>query len=609
LRGARPRHPAAAAAAGALALAGLGLACEAAPAPLDNGSCPCADGYTCCASENVCLRPGQICVDAGQWPASTAPATPLGLGDMTVFALSQVDTNSNSGPVDDPQLLALQPDMVVRAWAQWGHFGTGTGDFQATYIQHCQARGIRFMGGATATLLAEDQTVTATEFDDLSTRDASGAPVAHDDIAAGMRRATLANPSFRDYLVRVAEIQIDLGVDGLQFEEINGGYQGADYLGDEGFDTYHLADFNAYLMAKHPAGTDFAAMFDMTAANTLRHDVPAGDLAANFNYPRYLADHGWSRTPLVATNPLAAEWGRATLNRPAPGAGTFVDAAEPYHYWKEIVDRLRAYAHTQWNRDLLISAEGIYPFVDFQSVGLDDYNTDGPGGAVVSYLPTVATAVGARLDGTKSLQDAFLHLRSLSSTFAPGAPVVLFLDGRWDRYTSLPTSDLRDYWRLYGAEAYANGLFFAFQLKSSVGQPAEPTATDLGLMDLFTSLAGFYRGHASLYHGVVDALAEVSSSLPSAKMSVRDQAAADDPGRLARRIVHVVNHEYVPGAGIVTQQNVALRILSERVPTSVWLASPDAPADVPALPFTYDVDSVSVTLPSLDAYDVVVLEY
>jgi hypothetical protein len=597
---------------GALALAALGLGCEATPAPLDNGGCPCADGYACCASENVCLRPGQICVDAGRWPASTTPAAPLGLGDMTVFAFSQVDTSSNSGPVDDPQLLALQPDMVVRGWAQWGHFGTGAGDFQAAYLQHCQSRGIRFIGGATATLLAQDQTVTQAEFDDLSTRDASGAPVEHDVIAPGMRRGTLANPSFRDYLVRVAQIQIDLGVDGLHFEEINGGYQGADFLGDEGFDAYHLADFNAYLMAKHPPGTDFAAMFDMTAANTLRHDVPAGDLVANFNYPRYLADHGWSRTPLAAANPLAAEWGRTTLNRPAPGAGSFVDAAEPYHYWKEIVDRLRAYAQAR-GQDLLISAEGIYPFVDFQSVGLNDYNTDGPDGSVVSYLPTAATvataAAGTRLDGTKSLQDGFLHLRSMSAAFAPGAPVVLFLDGRWDRYTSLPAGDLSDYWRLYAAEAYANGLFFAFQLKSSVGQPAEPTATDLGLMDLFTSLAAFYRGHARLYHGVVDALAEVSSSLPSAMLSVRDQAAADDPGRLARRIVHVVNHEYVPGAGIVAQQNVALRVPSDRVPTSVWLASPDAPEDVAALPFTYDVDAVSVTLPSLDAYDVVVLEY
>ena len=106
-------------------------------------------------------------------------------------------------------------------------------------------------------------------------------------------------PDLRAYLAQICRLQIDAGVDGLFFDEVNGDYQGAAFDGDEGFDDYHLADFNAYLLARYPQGTDFAALFGMAADNRLRADLPAGDLMANFDYRRYLASHGWSATPFA----------------------------------------------------------------------------------------------------------------------------------------------------------------------------------------------------------------------------------------------------------------------------------------------------------------------
>src|SRR4029078_11738911 len=94
-------------------------------------------------------------------------------------------------------------------------------------------------------------------------------------------------PRYRELLVQIAQLQIDGGVDGLHFAEVNNSFQGTNGLGDEGFDDYHLADFNAYLLWKYPAGTDFRARFGMTEDNILRHDVPAADLAGNFDYPRH----------------------------------------------------------------------------------------------------------------------------------------------------------------------------------------------------------------------------------------------------------------------------------------------------------------------------------
>jgi hypothetical protein len=150
---------------------------------------------------------------------------------------------------------------------------------------------------------------------------------------------------------------------------------------------------------------------------------------------------------------------------------------------------------------------------------------------------------------------------------------------------------------MYAAEAYANGLFFAFHLKTTTG---EPSATELGLMPFFKTLTAFYRAHADLYHGTTSGVAKVTSSVPSAMLAVSDQAAPH------RRLVHVVNHEYQNA--FIPQSNVALLIDSDSAPTAVTLASPDMSADAP-LPFQYSGGQVSLTLPSLVAYSIVELSY
>lgn len=596
-----------------------GAACES-TANLDGKPCPCVTGYVCCKKENVCLRKDQACVDVGPWSSlPEPPPASLPLDDVTVYAFSQVNTNGEKEEsIDDLQLVRVVPDLLVRGWAQWSHYGIAASDYQFSYIDRCHARGIRtFMGGVTATVLTLDQIPRADDVmnpdrDDLTSRDAENKIlVRFSDDNDQIRRATLANPLVRANLIKIGKLQIDGGVDGLHFEEINGGYQGARPTGDgtaviadgnEGFDRFHLADFNAYLLARNPAGTDFATLFGMTADNMLRSDVPVGDLARNFNYQKYLARNGWSQTPLIAGNPLAAWWGRTTVNRPQPGAATFVDSAEPYRYWKEIVQTLRDYARSHQGREILITAEGIYPFVDFQSVGLDDFNTDGPGGTVVHYLPV--TAGGHHLDGTQSLQVPFRHLKALSEQFAPGVPVVLFLDGRWQVYDDFPEgSDRADFWRLYAAEAYANGLFFAFHLKSSVGKKAEKTADELGLTPLFTTLTKFYRTHAATYHGVAASNAAATTSLAPGNVMI----AVNDQGT-ARRFVHLVNHVYQPGVGITPQTDVTVTVESSSQPVGAILSSPDWAEDIEVQAEFVD-GQVTVTVPSLEAYVVVTLLY
>jgi hypothetical protein len=532
---------------------------------------------------------------SGAWPVSTASNPPVPMGGITVFAFSQVATNAS-----DSQVTVLAPDINIRSWQRWDRGGTQPSDYDKAYIDACRAAHVSFVGGTTATALFRDEVPSDAQFADWATANVSGALVSHDSIVTGMHRGNLANPAYRAYLVSIAKMQIDAGVDGLFFDEVGADYQGATYDGNEGFDDYHLADFNAYLLSRYPTGTDFASLFGMTPDNLLRADVPAGDLTHNFNYRTYLAAKGWSSTPLTPGNPLAAMWGKDSdvqPRGPSPGAHTFTDSAEPYVYFRRIVSEARAYAAASSTRPFFITANGIWPLVDFESVGLYDYNHDNADGSSVDYVPLTADN---HLDGTRSLNGAFVSLKARSEQLAPGAPVVLFIDwpsGPMTRYQSLAPTEQGDYWRIYLAEAYASGIFYAFHLADTVG---DPTATASGLMPLFHGLASFYRSHAGVYHGVSASSAVATSTLPAATVSVMDQVQPH------RRIVHVVNHSYA--AGIVSQQNVGLTIPVDAKPSSVVWASPDIARDTP-LASTFASGLLSVTIPTLDAYSVVVVLY
>jgi hypothetical protein len=588
-------------------------ACQ--PAPLEGKSCPCngAGGYVCCEPTQMCLSPQQICIQRlGDWPASPAPPTPLpdhpsAVNDMTVFAFSQVAVGDQ-----DPQVLTVKPDLVIRAFGQWDNSGITALEYDPTYADACHAQNIHLDGGLPASAIFMGQ--SGFDFDAVATTDATGAQVPHPtaNLSGYLYRGTLANPAYREHLVNMGKLQIDAGVDGFDFQEVNLVYQGSNdrYDGNEGFDDYHLADFNAYLLAKYPTlnEADLRTRFDMDSSNVLRPDVPAWDLRRNFDYRKYLSTHGWSSAPLAPDNPLAPEWGTVVANRPTPGSQDFANTAEAYRYLPQIVSQLRAYAQTtRPDTPLLISADGIYPFVDFQSVGLYDYNHDnGKFGPTehVQYLPLV----DGHLDGHASLQGDFIYLRQRSEAIAPGVPVVVFLDAWWAEYRALTAQERQDYWRLYVAEAYANGLFFAFHLQSE-GVPAAPRASDDGTLDLITQLAGWYRAHKALYHGVTPSTATATTSQGAdAMVAVSDRWSSDGSGALVQRIVHVVNHAYDPSAGLVEVAALEVDVDSTGPIDDIRLVSPDWD-DRPNVPPTIADGRVAVTISTLDAYAAVVITY
>jgi hypothetical protein len=531
--------------------------------------------------------------------SGAAGATPLALGiDPTAFgkadlskiafaAFSQSNVNGR-----DPQLLGLAPDLVPRAWGQWDTSGLKAADYDFTYPSACQANGTTFIGGITASVIFQDE-MTSYEFADEVGRDAANNPVPHDEIVPNAFRGSLASPGFRQRLIDIAKIQIDGGVNGLFFDEVNSSFIGTSYNGDEGFDDHHVADFGRLLCAKYDR--TMLAAFDVSAADQL--DCSASDPGASFDYRGYLARHGATTAPLSSVNPLQAAWGTTLQNRPDPSAGTFVETYPALVYFQQIVLAVRNYARQKYGKEILITANGIFPFVDFQSVGLYDWNHDGPGPKGFDWVPVVNGHFAGSASFSVPLAALKVHSQSLLlAASGSEVPLLLFLDWPTDsinRYYALPLTERQDYLRAFLAEASSLGMWFAVPLATTTDSQ---TATALGVMDSLQALRTFYTAHRELFLGAKDAPGAVQSSLTSAGTHL----VTLPDGRL---VLYLLNHDY--SAGFVPHTGVSVSFPAASAPTQVTLASPDLSADTPAQ-FSFQNGVVSVTIDQLQSSLVVI---
>jgi hypothetical protein len=525
------------------------------------------------------------------------PSQPArGVNDFTVFAFSQTELNE-----EDPQVYQLGPDINIRAIQKWDTNGDEAADYHFGELARYRAKRISFIGGGTTSIIFPQDFATPAIFDALSTRDADNLPVPHDEIGIpNARRGNMFNPAYRRYVLNWAKLQIDGGVDGLFFDEVISGFSGGQkygFNGNEGFDDYAIADFNRYLRAKYPAFTaaDWKSRFGMTDDNIIRRDVPAGDLVHNFNYRAYLRSHGWSRTPLVAANPLAGEWGDVTDNRMYAEDHSFT-ATYLRRFWKDMVTELRAYAARTAQHRILITSNGLFPYLDFNSVGMYPFNPDEqtPDFRGADYVPVV----DGHLNGAKSLQANYRYLKEKSAQIAGPVPVVVFIDWPTDmmaNYQRLPLAEAEDYWRIFGAEAYANGLFPAFHLHDTVGGL---TAEQQGTLPFFQTYTRFYRDHAALFRSNDLSTAPVQVSASNVATSLLVQRGTGN------RTIHLVNHNY--DRGVTPQRQVTVTTTLPACPRDVTLVSPDIPGTRrPAT--TCHHGRLRVSVDSLTYYDVLAL--
>ena len=520
------------------------------------------------------------------------------MDNYTAFGFSQWYTSEQ-----DTQVYVLGPDMNIRAWQKWNTTGTKASDFDFSIVSAYHNHDVTFIGGGTATVLFFDETTDSAHFLDFVTRNASNQPVTHNEISMGAYRGTMANPAYRNYVVSIMKLQIDGGVDGLFLDEAMAGYDGnavTNYNGNEGFDDYHLKDFNVFLAQKYPnyTMTDWINNFGMTDTNYINTSQPLNDLNNNFNYREYLQVNGFANNPMSSSNKLVAEWGKIADNRADVSSDNFV-AKYTILYWQDVVSELRTYARTTYNKEILITSNGLLPYVDFNSLGMYPYNTDN-NGAEAEYVPVT----GSNLNGAFSLQNVFKSLYQRSAVISDSAPVVLFIDWptTWmTNYQLFSPTEKEDYWKIYTAEAYANGLFMAFNLKTSLYSGIDTTAYSEGILYFLKNYAAFYHNNALLYHQ--NQLLNTTVSVPSGINS--DVMLQQQAGRYT---VHLVNHNYVAGTGMTAQNNFTVSLALDSAPISAYMYSPDFADSIP-ISFNYSGGTITINVSSLKYYDVLVLNY
>jgi len=513
------------------------------------------------------------------------------LDSYTVFAFSQTDAGQK--PLVDPQVMAVAPDMNIRALQKWSSKGLKAGDYNFSAVDLYHNKNITYIGGGTAAALFATE-ASAEAFADMATRDSLNEMVAY---GGGRHNGSLANPAFRDHIFNYVKLQIDGGVDGVFLDELNGaGCQGGEkwgWNGNECLDDYFIADFNRYLLAKYPGYTaeNWKKQFGMSDDNLLSSVIDPSDLENNFNYREYLAEKGFQNQPQNPDNPLAAEWGRIIANRMIPHFGGFLEEAFN-RYWNDLVVRIRDYARLTQGREIFITANGITPFVDFNSIGMYNWNVDDDG-AEANYVPVT----NGHLDGEKSLQAHFRAMNQSGKAISNNAPTVLFID--WPTqmmtdYYSLPKSERKDFWQIYMAEAYANGLFYAMHLKTTL--PDIPTAQQLDMVNFFADYAHFYRVHADYYHNVTPLDLGVNVDRQRVNTSVMAQV------EHSRILLHVNNHNY--DRKILVQSDLTLSLPLDKKPLEVSMVSPDFPGRK-LVPFSYANGKLTVEVDSLRFYNLI----
>jgi hypothetical protein len=463
-------------------------------------------------------------------------------------------------------------EVMIRGWFKWNQAPPVA---RLTALpQQAHGFGALFGGGITCSALYDHENgITPEQLREMATRGPDGALVDAWD-QPGVRHGSLSSPAYLDYLLRWCREQIDAGVDTLFMDEHN-----AALSDKEGYDDASLRDFRTFLLEVSPATREWTdadprwqASFGIDVAD--RAVCPAGSMAS-FDYRAYLKAGGHLEQPTVAENPLAGAWGDFRAWRD--------DRA-----WKTLTERIRAYAAEQGRR-VLISANGIAPYVDLQVLGVWGQWTTRDGHVDLSedLVPYWRALVvrGRQVAGDRPV------------------PVVLFHDWGFGEppfpWLAVPAAEREVWMRTRGAEIYAAGAFFAFPVLGPFGCDAGRDGTAAAI----ARQTAFYATHRDLYlRSRWLGRDGLTTTTPNLSLAATWSAA---PPTLS---VHVINRDVRAGVLRAAPGPVRLRVPLAQAPLAAVGVSPDAEGEFPVACRRLG-EGVEVTLPELQAYTVVRLHY
>lgn len=502
------------------------------------------------------------------FPAALRHAEPVrDIAQAAVFTINE----GEAGPEHNLSVARkVGSDLLIRAWFKWNAAPAVSSWKQQPIEAH--KFGALFGGGITCSALYDGENgLTPEQVRDMATRGPAGQMLNAWDIA-GIRHGSLSSPAYLDYLFRWCREQIDAGVDYLFMDENTAALGGL-----EGYDDYSLADFRKYLLADCPLTRGWPADDRRWSANlgvSLNDPrvCPSGKMTS-FDYRAHLAGILALESPGIPANKLFPLWGDFKRVRD--------DRA-----WKNLTDRIRAYGRSL-GRTVLISANGIVPYVDLQVLGVWDKWTTKEGhiDLKTGQIPNWRSIVerGKATAGAK-------------------VPVVLFHDwGMGDTpfpWMAVPSPDRAVWMRTRGAEIYAAGGFFAFPVQGPFGCDASRDGT----LPVIAHLTAYYQQNRDLYlQSRWLGTESVTSDAPQLSLAAGWHA----PSRSL--LIHAINRA-APDGVLTVRGPIRLQAPVGEAPESAVVVSPDFEGER-AASCRAAGGNLEIVLPSLEAYSVVELRY
>jgi hypothetical protein len=507
------------------------------------------------------------------------PSDPSSTALRNKFIWVMYDQVYNQKDLDDA--LSYKPDVIERAWFRWGNWGNfdyGTWNWMS--LQSNQKNSL-FGGGGTFQALYPDE-VDDTKFLRMVERTPYNKPMFFGgDTTCGYFFGDIQKKEYLDFALHYIYKQINAGANTFHLDGISVGPT----IGT-GYSDFSMAEFNLFLIRKYVTAlgwalndTRWGSVFDID----LNLDCTNGTINT-FDYRKYLNRNKYIKNPEAFSFPLLTEWG-LPWNYLNTYTGERNKKACDYVYasMKHFGDSI--------GKPVYITMNGYSDIVDYQTTGVWDK----------------WKVVNGKLD----IEPSYIsHWRSIKDfnlvRLNKDLPLIVFHD--WGN--SMPFfSEINDmdrvlWLKVYTPEVFASGSIFAWPASGS-GVTYRPS---IALRDTILKLSDWYSRNRDQYINATWNPQPGVNLKGQLKLvhTVMDQFGGT--GDTLRKIIHLINKNIDANRKLVSRNNFNIKVFSHKRPRSVWSVSPDF-QDARLLKYTLDKDSVEITVNSLEAYTVVVLDY
>jgi len=477
--------------------------------------------------------------------------------------------------------LLCNPDVISRGWFKWGNWGNFNYTTWNWMAQQSLLQNTYFGGGIGLQALYPGEVDNA-KFLRMVERTPRNEPMFFmGDPGSGFYHGDYQNKEYLDFELGWLYQQIDAGAGTLFLDGIT-----AIPMQNTGYSDFSMGEFNKFLKEKYvvPLGwtvndARWQTVFDISFSQ----DCTDGTINT-FDYRKFLIRNGYDHDPGLHNFALRYEFGD-----PWNYKGTYSDKRnlEACEY---IYTSLKNYAEGK-GREVLVTMNGYSNHTDFQTAGVwSNWKVQ-----------------DGRLDIAPSYVPQWREIKNYSMiNLNRDIPLIVFHDWGFGMpyFDEIPVADQILWLRVYAPEVFASGAIFAWPVSGggNLYQPSEAVRSSI------KSLISWYDANRDLFitsNWITDQHVNLKGQekLVSTRL---DQY--DNQQHASKRIIHLINKKLDVSRILVARSNFKIRVFSGEEPTSIWAASPDF-TDYQKLGYTMDGDSAEITVNSLNAYTVVVIDY